>query len=671
MMRSVPVPVPQLPTLDSGFYTCVRACLLTIVCYLLCEFVGLLVLRPQMIWPVWPGCAFLLAVLLLTPRKIWPVFLAAGVAGFALYDLRAGLPIRSIALLELGDTAEILIAALGVSYALGSAPRLSSINALVKYSLFAVILAPAFSASLGATSYRGDYAVWWKISFLTDALALLTVTPAVLSWANEVRMKPRRSRIYYGELLALLIILTSVECGIFVAPGGSNRPGLIYSLVPFLLWAALRFGVLGVSTSLNIVAFLSIWGAVHNRGLFTGAGPLENVLTFQVFFLTASSSFMVLAALVEEHKQTLRESQESESRFRLVANTAPVMIWMSHADKLYTYFNEPWLHFTGRPLQAELGNGWVNSVHSEDQEARLDAYANAFDRRESFRTEYRLRRHDGQYRWVLDLGIPRLNPDGTFAGYIGSAIDVTEQKLAEEALCNVNRRLIEAHEEERTRIARELHDDINQRVALLAVTLSGLQQGVSEASTKQQIEQIRREALNLGKDVQALSHRLHSSKLEYLGLAAAAGAFCREFSKLNNVEVDFCHDNIPKTLPSEISLCLFRVLQEALQNAAKYSGARRFAAKLEATSDEIRLSVHDSGVGFDPESTMNRHGLGLISMTERMKLVDGRLFIDSKPQCGTTIYARVSLKMKHTAAAGSLLASVSDTQIRQNNHGRV
>lgn len=97
---------------------------------------------------------------------------------------------------------------------------------------------------------------------------------------------------------------------------------------------------------------------------------------------------------------------------------------------------------------------------------------------------------------------------------------------------------------------------------------------------------------------------------------------------------------------------LFRVLQEALQNAAKYSGTRRFAAKLEGTSTEIRLSVHDAGVGFDPESMINRDGLGLISMTERMKLVDGQLFIDSKPQCGTTIHARVPLKMKHAAARG-------------------
>jgi signal transduction histidine kinase len=209
----------------------------------------------------------------------------------------------------------------------------------------------------------------------------------------------------------------------------------------------------------------------------------------------------------------------------------------------------------------------------------------------------------------------------------------------------VSRRLIEAHEEERTRIARELHDDINQRLALLAVRLSSQKKEIpaSDLSTEQFIDEVRQEVSDLGKDVQGLSHRLHSSKLEYLGLAAAAGSFCKEFATRNNVEVVFHDENVPRHLPSEISLSLFRILQEAIQNAMKYSGVRRFEATLEGTSNEIHLSVHDEGIGFDPESTMNRHGLGLISMAERLKLVDGHFSIDSKPQCGTTIHARVPL----------------------------
>jgi signal transduction histidine kinase len=155
---------------------------------------------------------------------------------------------------------------------------------------------------------------------------------------------------------------------------------------------------------------------------------------------------------------------------------------------------------------------------------------------------------------------------------------------------------------------------------------------------------------DLGNDVQALSHRLHSSKLEYLGLEAACEGFCREFSGQQNVEIDFHSQDIPKELPQEIALCLFRVLQEALQNAVKHSGVRQFEVLLKAASNEIHLSVHDSGVGFDLQKAMSGHGLGFTSMKERMRLVDGHLSIDSKPQGGTTIYARVPLRTKSMSA---------------------
>ena len=184
---------------------------------------------------------------------------------------------------------------------------------------------------------------------------------------------------------------------------------------------------------------------------------------------------------VTDRKQAEDAVRESEERFRLVANTAPVLIWMSGADKLCTYFNKPWLDFTGRSLSAQLGNGWVEGIHSEDQQRCLETYTHAFDGHKDFRMEYRLRRHDGEYRWVLDIGVPRFNPDGSFAGYIGSCMDVTERKLAEEALSSVSSRLIEAQEQERTRIARDLHDDINQRLALLAIEMERVKMEVPDA----------------------------------------------------------------------------------------------------------------------------------------------------------------------------------------------
>ena len=135
---------------------------------------------------------------------------------------------------------------------------------------------------------------------------------------------------------------------------------------------------------------------------------------------------------ISELKHQEAALRESEERFRLVADTAPVLIWMSGTEKLCTYFNKPWLEFTGRPIDSELGNGWAEGVHPEDLQRCLDTYTQSFDRREKFRMEYRLRHRDGEYRWLLDAGVPRFNKDGSFAGYIGICVDVNERKLVEQ-----------------------------------------------------------------------------------------------------------------------------------------------------------------------------------------------------------------------------------------------
>jgi signal transduction histidine kinase len=257
--------------------------------------------------------------------------------------------------------------------------------------------------------------------------------------------------------------------------------------------------------------------------------------------------------------------------------------------------------------------------------------------------EYRLRRHDGEYRWLLDIGVPRFNADDSFAGYIGSSLDITERKLAEEAMSTIGRRLIEAHEEERTWIGRELHDDINQRLALLAVELDRLTQHASE-EVGAQVHHAQERIMQIARDVQSLSHRLHSSKLEYLGLVKAATSFCRELSEQSSVKINFKHADIPHTLPKELSLCLFRVLQEALQNATKYSGVRDFSVELYGTPELLELTVTDTGKGFEEQEAFTRHGLGLISMRERLQLVRGELSVKSRPGAGTTIYARVPLR---------------------------
>ena len=763
----------------NSFSAAILACLVGVMSYF-AAMVGVTLSPPGSLSPLWPGCACLVAVLLCAPQKVWPALMAAGFAGFFLYNVRIGLSVRTTSLLFVADTVEILVAALGISYTLGKLPRLNSIKRLALYSLFAVILAPASGAFVGAAAVGVNYWAMWRIGFFSEALALLTVTPAILGFVGLALAPVCKSVGYYYEAVLMFVGVVVLGYFIFVASDGPSHPALLYSLVPFLLWAALRYGSVGISTSMLVVAFLSIWGTVHARGLFTGSTPLSKVLSLQLFLLVATIPFTTLAALVEESKETehaLRDSEsrerakakeletvldavpvavliasdseckritsnragrellrlqpganasksspsdqqpefrilsggvevptehlpiqraaatathvfdvseslvfpdgtqrslisnaapligedgrpygavaalldvterdravkalrESEERFRLVANSAPVMIWMSGLNKKPTYFNQLWLDFTGLS-EIDLLNGLAGTVHPEDYRQGLDVYLRAFDLRQPFRKECRLRRHDGQYRWVLDIGVPRFQRDGSFAGYIGSCIDVTDQKAAQETLAGMTRKLIEAQEQERARIARELHDDINQRLAMLAVELEQLGDDPSEVESR--VQELRKQTIGISDDVQALSHELHSSKLDYLGAVGGLGSWCKEFGGRHGIQIDYRHD-VRNTLPLETGLCLFRVVQEALHNVVKHSGAKRVEVELAEDSGEVHVLIRDLGKGFDLETAEKGRGLGLTSMRERVRLVNGTIEIESKPMIGTTIRVHV------------------------------
>jgi PAS domain S-box-containing protein len=611
--------------------------------YVAARLGGTVVIRPQEDWPLWPGNVLLACVLLLVPRRIWPVLVAAAFAMFVLYNVQSGMPVRSIIVLLLSDAVEVLTAALGLSYSFAGVPQLNSVKALAKYSLFAVILAPFAGAFFGALATHGEYWTSWRISFLSEALGFLTLMPAILGWVTEGPSWMRQTLSRYLEAFGMLAGLTVLGYFSFVSPSTVIAPAL--TIVPFLLWSALRFGSTGVSSIMIAVAFLAIWGVVHGHGPFIGPELIHHVPSMQLYLLFTAAPFMVLAAIVQEQKQTERSFRESEQRFRLLADNAPALIWMADADKLCSYFNKSWLDFTGRSLDSELGNGWSEGVHPDDLQRCMSTYIQTFDRREEFRMEYRLRRHDGEYRWIIDIGVPRHNQDHSFMGYIGIGIDVTERKRAEEVLASVSRKLIDAQDQERARIARELHDDIGQRLAMLTNELAQFQQPSFDlpSEVRSRIRELQTETSAIAAGVQSLSHELHSSRLELLGIAVATRGFCREFGEKQNVQIDLQVQDVPNRLSADVSLCLFRVLQEALHNSVKHSGVRHFDVRLCGTSDEILLTISDFGAGFDREAAKASQGIGLISMEERLKLVKGTLLIDSKPRRGTTVCARVPL----------------------------
>ena len=261
--------------------------------------------------------------------------------------------------------------------------------------------------------------------------------------------------------------------------------------------------------------------------------------------LARQAADLIERSLAEE---ALRESDE---RFRYIANSAPVMIWMSDAEKQITYLNQTWLDYTEWPVDAALGHRWVEIVHPDDLERCRELYDKAFERREPYRVEYRLRRHDGEYRWVLTVGVPRYDADGSVAGYIGTAVDIAERKLAEEALSTVSQKLIEAHEEERAdrpRASRQPEAGVGERASRLPeATLSGF-----SGRSQSEIGDVYQQLGDLASGIQCCRTAYSPPKLELLGLEGAVAGSAKScpigmVSQLNIARTfrKRCHRNSP------------------------------------------------------------------------------------------------------------------------------
>jgi PAS domain S-box-containing protein len=366
---------------------------------------------------------------------------------------------------------------------------------------------------------------------------------------------------------------------------------------------------------------------------------------------------IALLYLYRKKKKAEAELHECANRFQTMVDSTLSTVWMSDALGTVTYLNERLIAFTGRGRSADYDGFWATYVHPEDRRNVHDVLSEALKGRTPFSNEYRLLRRDGTYRWMSEVASLRLNQDGSFAGFIGSSIDVTDQKSAQQALSRVPGQLIEAQERERRRIARELHDEICQELALLSVEIQQADRCPDNSSTNQRLGEIGRHCSDIARNVRSLSHQLHSSKLEYLGLQAAIEGLCTELANRHEIEILSTYVNVPAQLNNSTSLCLFRIVQEALHNAIKHSGSDRFTVELNGVQGELHVAIADAGVGFNVQDQKASTGLGLISMQERTHAVHGDLHIESSPGFGTRITAVVPITATELSAASSTFIS--------------
>ena len=387
---------------------------------------------------LFPPHAVLVAVLLLVPTRHWWAYTLAAVSGHFLATQQAHWPVLYSLQCELFDAVQNVAAAAGIRIFIRSPLKLITLRDAVVFVLIAVIVVPFGTAFWGAAftvsnHFGTHYWVEWRNLGISNGVTAIVLVPAILLGIHQLSVRgtpPTLGRLVEAAFLGAGIVAVGLFVFDRLGAGPDTSPALLYAPIPLLIWAALRFGLGGTSVSVLVITFQAIWGAMHGRGPFLMQTPAENVLALQLFLLMTASPLMFLAVVILEERRSRAALHESEVRFRNVADTAPVLIWMSDTNKQYTFFNKGWLDFTGRTMQQECGDGWFEGVHAEDLGSCLEVYGKAFDARQPFAMEYRLRRNYGDYRWVLDIGTPRFEA-AMFLGYIGSCIDITERRQAE------------------------------------------------------------------------------------------------------------------------------------------------------------------------------------------------------------------------------------------------
>jgi PAS domain S-box-containing protein len=389
---------------------------------------------------------------------------------------------------------------------------------------------------------------------------------------------------------------------------------------------------------------------------------------------------------------------EMENRFREMADAAPVLIWMSGTDMLCYFFNNSWLAFRGRTQEEEFGNGWVEGVHPDDVEFCMETYTSAFKEGKPFSMEYRLLNKDGEYRWVLDNGVPRLTSEGLLLGYIGACTDITERKWAESLLDNYNQELVEQvalrtrellkaneqlkieieeknrskselirshkqlqsltsylqdlRENERKLIAREIHDELGQALTALKIEISLLYDRLAESRSKYKTDMLE----NLGSMEQALDESLASLRriitelrpsmsddLELVyeiqrlvtGLGSRLGISIAVKSEVEKIELE-----------PTIAIEVYRVIQESLTNTIKHAHASSVLIEISQVSDKFRFLVVDNGVGFDEEVLAGKKSFGILGIKERAQRIGAQLAISSCPGKGTRVELLVDTTLR-------------------------
>ena len=596
----------------------------------------------------WPPAGFALAVLLVFGPRLWPgVALGALAANYG-----AGLPLVTALGLAFGNSLEATVGTLLLRWA-GFDPGIRRVRDVVVLATLGGCIASVVGASIGVASLVGTGVepaarapllglVWWS----GDCLGVLVVTPLLLAWQG-LRRSPSLAQpsLEAIALFVLIIVTTTLLLRM--------RLAWVYVIFPAGMWAALRFGTRGASATTLLVATLTVGFTVAGSGPFTGYSPTTNLLLLQVFLALLAISTLLLATAAASQRR-------AEQRFRTLSELAPDMLLQISGDGVITSSNAEFAASLGWERHAWLGRRATELVHPNDRAEFVENLDRVLKGTEpSVDFSRRLLHRDGHYVRVEGRGLP-LVEQGRTTGTLVELRDITERLRAEEELRDsrrrlraLSRKLIGSQEAERTRLARELHDQVGQALSTVMVNLEGLHAQVREPSRKSALEDSMTQVERAVAQVRSMSFDLRPSLLDDLGLAAAISAYCRRHAERAGVRVTLDIEP-PGPLPTELETVCFRVMQEAVTNVLRHAKASHITVTLRDTDDLLTLTVCDDGCGFQSRPatpTPPESHLGIIGMMERAELVGGHVEVESQPDDGTVVRAVFPHSPKSFASA--------------------
>ena len=475
-----------------------------------------------------------------------------------------------------------------------------------------------------------------------------------------MREPPPRSELIEGVVaLAAVAAMTGIIISLPSEPWQTVVP--VALLFPLLLWLSARCRPVFASAAAFIVSLTIVWAITFGIGHFGNPGLAmdDRILGAQSSILGVAICAFVLAALFAERRQHEAVLMESEARLQeaLAAGAVTAFEWDVRTD--LSRRSENVAQVLGfDPQQTVTGSSFLTRVHPDDR-ARFKALVRGVrPDSPSYAVTFRFIRPDGREMWLEETARAEFDAAGRFVRLKGLTRDITERKRAEEhqAARELSGRLINAHEEERSRLARELHDDVTQRLAVLAIDAGRGERNLPGAAGGNAMRAMRESLIRLSEDVHALSSGLHPTMLEDLGLIEALKPECEGFGRVASIRVDVKAQEIPEPLPHAVALCLYRITQEALRNVRRHAGASAVQVSLWPLDGGVQLAVRDNGAGFDPAQQRDRPSLGHASMRQRINQLNGELDVESAPGHGTTVVAWVPLKEENVNRPRVLLA---------------